>query len=93
MDNWLTLPDLIFNDIMMMVGLESLNCLHGCRQVCTTWNDMILRVIWESPHNRRIMKERIERSWGPDMVPSDEEISLAKMLGEGCMFLKFTNEM
>ena len=78
---------------MMMIGLESLNRLHGCRQVCSTWNDMILRVIWESPHNRRIMKERIERSWGPDMFPSDEEISLAKMLGEGCMFLKFTNEM
>ena len=55
------------------------------------FSDIMMMVIWESPHNRRIMKERIERSWGPEMFPSDEEISLAKMLGEGCMFLKFTN--
>jgi len=80
MDSWLGLPELLFSDIMMMVGLESLNRLHGCRQVCTTWNEMILRVIWESPHNRRIMKERIERSWGPDMFPSDEQILNARWL-------------
>jgi len=80
MDNWLRLPELLFSDIMMMVGLESLNRLHGCRQVCSTWNEMILRVIWESPSKRRIMKERIERSWGPDMFPSDEQISRARWL-------------
>ena len=52
---WLTLPDLIFSDIMMMVGLES---LQRCRQVCSTWNEMILSDIWESPRKKKIMKER-----------------------------------
>ena len=87
---WLKLPEMIFSDIMMMVGLQSLESLHRCRQVCTTWNEKILRDIWESRSKKKIMKERIERSWGPEMFPSDEDISLAKMLGEGCIFLKFT---
>ena len=77
--SWHTLPDLIFSDIMMMVGLES---LHRCRQVCNKWNEKILQDIWESPSKKRIMKERIERSWGPDMFPTDEEISHAKWLGD-----------
>ena len=76
------LPDLIFCDIMMMVGLESLESLQRCRQVCKTWNEMILQEIWESQSRRKIMKERIERSWRPGMLPSDEEISYAKWLGE-----------
>ena len=79
---WLTLPDLIFSDIMLMVGLESLESLHRCRQVCKTWNEHILRDIWESQSKKRIMKERIERSWGPDMFPTDEEICHAKWLGD-----------
>ena len=86
---WVTLPDLIFSDIMMMVGLGSLESLHRCRQVCSKWNKMILIHIWESPSKKRIMKERIERSWGLGMFPSDEEISHAKWLGEGCLFLNF----
>ena len=78
---WLSLPDLIFCDIMMMVGLESLESLHRCRQVCSKWNEKILKDIWESKKNRKIMKERIQRSWGPGMLPSEEEISHAKWLG------------
>ena len=74
------LPTLIFSDIMMMVGLESLNGLHRCRQVCKTWNELILRVIWENKSRKQIMKGRIERSWGPGMFPTDEEISRAKWL-------------
>ena len=80
---WARLPDLIFSDIMLMVGLESLESLHRCRQVCSTWNEKILKDIWESQSRRKIMKERIERSWGPDMLPTDEEISHAKWLGDG----------
>ena len=79
---WLTLPDLIFSDIMMMVGLDSLECLHRCRQVCSQWNEMILDDIWENESKKKIMKERIEWSWGPDMFPTDEEISHAKWLGD-----------
>ena len=112
---WLTLPDLIFSDIMMMVGLESLESLHRCRQVCSQWNEKILRDIWENQSKKKIMKERIEKNWdleifpkisydirrvsqppgmirkkrivsnwGPGRLPSDEEISHAKWLGDGC---------
>ena len=86
-----TLPALIFSDIMMMVGLESLNGLHRCRQVCKTWNELIIRVIWENKSKKQIMRERIERSWGPEMLPSDEEISRAKWLGDSGLFLRFDN--
>ena len=85
---WLTLPDLLFSDIMMMVGLESPESLLRCMKVCSKWNEMIMRDIWESPSKKKIMKERFERSWGPDMFPTDEEISNAKWLGDGCLLLK-----
>ena len=83
--DWLTLPDLIFIDMMMMVGLKSLESLHRCRQVCKSWNEMILRDIWP----KKIMKERIERRWGPGMFPSDEDISDAKWRGNDHLLLKF----
>ena len=80
---WLTLPDLIFSDIMMMVGLESLESLHRCRQVCSQWNEMILSDIWENKSKIKIMKEMVERIWRrPDKFPTDEEISHAKWLGD-----------
>ena len=40
--DWQNLPDVIFGDIMMIVGLESLETLHACRQVCRSWNEMIV---------------------------------------------------
>ena len=86
---WDTLPDLILSDIMMMVGLESLEGLHRCRQVCSKWNEMILRDIWGNESKKKIMKERIERSWGPGMFPSNEEISHAKWLGKCSLSVKF----
>ena len=86
---WLTLPDLIFSDIMMLIGLESPESLHRCRQVCSKWNEKILGDIWESQSKKRIMKESIEKNWDPGMFPSDEEISHAKWLGDGCLLLKF----
>ena len=87
----LTLPDELFSYIMVKVGLKSLDDLHSCRQVCRTWNELILSLIWGRKGSMRIMKEKIERSWGHGMLPSDEEIRHAKWLGNGCMFLKFTN--
>ena len=89
--DWTTLPELVFSDIMMMVGIESLESLHRCRQVCSKWNETILRDIWESQSKKKIMKERIEKNWGPGMLPTDEEISHAKWLGDGSLFLNFTN--
>ena len=89
--NWvMSGHDIIFEKIMMMVGLHSLESLHMCRQVCRTWNDMIMRIIWESPRKRNIFKIRIERikmriekNWGLGRIfPSDEEISYVKWLGK-----------
>ena len=80
--NWLmTPPPEIFDMIMMMVGLSSLESLHRCRQVCSAWNAMILRNIWENPSKRKMIKIRIERNWGPEVLPSNEDISHAKWLG------------
>ena len=77
------LPDLIFSDIMLMVGLKSLESLHRCRQVCKAWNERILNNIWESQSKKNIIKERIDKNWGPGMFPSDEDIAHAKWLGDG----------
>ena len=84
---WLSLPQLIFSDIILMVGLDSLESLHRCRQVCSAWNEMILQDIWENQSKKRILKEKIERNWGPGMYPSDEEISHTRWLGDGCFVL------
>jgi len=72
--------DLIFQKIMMMVGLDNLESLHRCEQVCSTWNTMIMRNIWESPSKRNIIKMRIKKNWAPGIFPSEEEISHAKWL-------------
>ena len=85
---WLKLPEMILSDIMMMVGLESLESLHRCRQVCSKWNEKILQDIWESRSKKKIMIERIERSWGSGMFPSNEGISHAKWLGKCCLSVK-----
>ena len=81
--NWLMAPyPDIFEKIMMKIGLSSLESLHRCRQVCSTWNSQIMENIWESPRNRYIMKMKIEKNWGLyDALPSEEEISHAKWLG------------
>ena len=79
---WDELPEVIFIEIMTMVGLESLTRLHNCRQVCKSWNNLILHDIWGSGHKRMILRERLQRNWGPGRFPSEEEISLAKMLGD-----------
>ena len=79
---WDELPEVIFIEIMTMVGLESLTRLHNCRQVCKNWNNQIFRHIWGSGHKKMILRERLQRNWGPGRFPSEEEISLAKMLGD-----------
>ena len=60
--DWQNLPDVIFGDIMMMVGLESLDTLHTCRQVCGGWNEMI-SVKWTDkqyfPSNVEIYQAKI----------------------------------
>ena len=41
---WQLLPDLIFSDIMMMVGLKSIEDVRKCRQVCQDWNLMVTQM-------------------------------------------------
>ena len=73
--------DLIFQKIMMMVGLDSLESLQRCEQVCTAWNDMIMKNIWKSTKMRSIIKMRIEEKLSPGLLPSDKDIAHAKWLG------------
>ena len=50
--DWLMLPDLIFEDIMMMIDLDS---LCHCRKVCSTWNAKIMSNIWGNPSKKNIL--------------------------------------
>ena len=80
--DWLMLPDLVLSDLMLMVGLQSLESLRRCSQVCRTWNDVIRRNIWENSNRKNILRAGIEKKWGPDMLPSDEDFSQATWLGK-----------
>ena len=85
--NWRMLPDLIFSDVMMKIVLESFESLHRCRQVCKTWNEQIMSNIWENPSKREIIKTRIQKTWGTNLISDDIsddeiiEISHARWLG------------
>ena len=82
----------IFEKIMLMIGLDCLKSLDNCRQVCKTWNAMIMNNIWENPTKEwgTIIQRRIEKSWDNQVYtyywfyhyPSDEKISRAKLLGK-----------
>ena len=94
--DWRKLPDLVFNDAMLIVGHQRIEDLNSCRQVCRAWNSMIMNKIWENPTKKwgTIIQRRIERSWERIIVskdydydydydyPSDEKISQAIMLGK-----------
>ena len=77
--NWLNLPDLVFNKIMMMTSMAS---LRRCTQVCSSWDERITKNILESP--KSIIRARIERAMamGPGMFPSSEDICNAKWLSK-----------
>ena len=81
--DWRMLPDLIFSDVMMKIVLESFESLHRCRQVCKTWNERIMSNIWENPSKTEIIKTKIEKTWGNDLISDEEinEISHARWLG------------
>ena len=77
--DWLLLPEIVFDDIMMMIGLDS---LLSCSQVCRSWHRRIKANIWGNPSKRNVFKTRIERNWGPEMLPSEEDISRARWFGK-----------
>ena len=39
--SWKNLPDLVFDDVMMMAGQASFEDLCKCRQICQRWNVMM----------------------------------------------------
>ena len=73
----------IFEKIMLIIGHGSLEDLDNCRLVCKTWNEMIMNKIWENPTKKwgTVIQRRIERSWD-NLLPSDEKITQAKLLGK-----------
>ena len=79
--NGLLFPEEILSEIWLIVGLESLEGLHRCRQVCHAWNELIMTCIWGNPRKRKIIATMIKRNWGPELLSSSEEISDAKWIG------------
>ena len=85
--NWKeAFPEHIFINTMLMIGLESLENLDTCRLVCKEWNRRImrkLRAIRDHPNEKwgTILKNRIEKCWGPGNYPTDKMIMHAKALG------------
>ena len=53
-NGWQHVPDLVFGDLMMMLGTES---LIKCRQVCQSWNVMI-SVMTKRERSTILSKER-----------------------------------
>ena len=80
--DWRFLPDLVRDEIMLKVGLDNLESLHRCRQVCRAWNTGILTNIWESPSKVNEIRAKIEKDWSPGMWPPDHQIRHAKWLGK-----------
>ena len=81
----LILPEEILSEILLMVGLESLESLHRCRQVCQTWNELIMKDIWENPRKKNIalhckIATKIKRKFL--MFPSNDVILHAKWQGK-----------
>ena len=79
-NGWNNLPDVVFGDIMMMVGLENIGNLNQCRQVCRSWNKMIAS-------NKKLKNissaERIRDLFTDEQYfPSNKDIVRAKKLGK-----------
>ena len=56
---WQKLPDIIFGDIMTMKGLSCLEEVHRCRQVCQSWNVMIMQMTKHKKDNIRTKAESL----------------------------------
>ena len=74
----LMMIDIIFNEIMMNIGIECLESLNRCRQVCKGWDQRISRNILKNNNKKTVIKAM---NWGQGILPSDEEISHVKCLG------------
>ena len=56
---WQNLPDIVFCDMMVMLGLDCLEDLHKCRQVCQSWNVMMSQMIKYKKSNIRTKAETL----------------------------------
>ena len=56
-NDWHNLPNLIFSDIMMMVGLQSLDELQKCKQVCGGWSVMTSQM---TKHEKNIIMRKFQ---------------------------------
>ena len=76
--------DHVLEKIMLLIGHNSMESLDICRQVCMSWNAMIMNKIWENPTKSwgTIIQRRIERSLRiQEYFPTDKQITRAKLLG------------
>ena len=74
----LLLPDLIIDEIMMIVGVKSEYDLHRCRLVCSKWDEKIRRILKNK--NKKLLIQA--GNWGRHILPSEEEIVHVKWLGK-----------
>ena len=74
------MPVLVFSDIMMKIGSESLDNVQKSRQVCKSWNEMILGMTKHQEDKlRRRAAERIRAKFSDNLfVPSLKLIFKAK---------------
>ena len=78
-NNYLNLPDLVFNNLMKMLSTTDLRRL---KQVSVSWKKRITETFLENPANRNTLRAKIERAMGPGMLPSNEEITNAMWLSK-----------
>ena len=79
---WQNLPDLIFSDLMKIVGLDSIVDIHKCRQICQSWNAMISEMTKHKKDaiQRNAESSKIRKRWAGRRHPQIPEISLAARL-------------
>ena len=82
--SWQNLPDLIYSDIMVMLGLNSFTDLHKCRKVCRIWNQITSQM---SKNKKATIRTKVESlaapiraKWVDWYAPSLPEIFTAAKL-------------
>ena len=57
--DWQYFPEVIFSDMMVMLGLKSIEELHKSKQVCQGWNMMISQMTQKKKHSIEIKAENL----------------------------------
>ena len=82
--SWKYLPKRIFDDMMMMTELGSLQDLHKCRHVCQSWNVMISEMTKykkdQIKSKAESLADQIEKKWNERLYPLLPEIVSAASL-------------